>query len=257
MAFPPHLAYLKDTSTMWFNPCWGYHGFWKRLSEFRQEKNLDFQTAWSQRDMKKNKEMYATALAALCVQQDAPSEYGWWFTKPSQDPPDGVIATPVRDTELDANIMRVREVEVVEYLGGSLLDTIQQKLKGKSYEPNTILVCLLSPQGSNQLTVFNFESLAEQIKQAALPLAHVFLAGHGFQIPLDFEKMSREQQFEEMYKIMLVQLLPKYAMTNISPLHCCKNFREGKEQAWLKFMGLGKGTGFQKVAVDTAPKLFN
>ena len=33
MAFPPHLTYLKDSSTMWFNPCWGYHGFWKRLSE--------------------------------------------------------------------------------------------------------------------------------------------------------------------------------------------------------------------------------
>ena len=257
MTFPPHLAYLKDPSTMWFNPCWGYHGFWKRLSEFRQERNLDFQTAWSHRDMKRNKELYATALAALCVQQDAPSEYGWWFTKPSQDPPDGVIATPVRDTELDANIIRVREVEVVEYLGGSLLDTIRQKLKGKSYEPNTILVCLLSPQGSDQLTVFNFESLAKQIKQAALPLAHVFLAGHGFQIPLDFEKMSREQQFEEMYKIMLVQLLPKYAMTNISPLHCCKNFREGKEQAWLKFIGLGKGTGFQKVTADAVPELFN
>lgn len=257
MTFPPQLSYLKDPNTTWFNPCWGYHGFWKRLAEFRQERSMDFQTAWAHRDMKRNKEIYATALSALCIAQGAPSEYGWWFTKPQQDPPDGVIATPLKNEKGDANIMHVREVEIVEYFGGDLIQAIKQKLSRKSYEPNTILICLLSPQGNDPLTVFDFNSLADQIKQEELPLAHIFLAGHGFQIQPSFLNMSREQQIEEMYKIMLIQLLPAYLITNISPLVCCKNFREGKEGAWLKFRGMGKGVGFENVTVESAPKLFD
>lgn len=207
--------------------------------------------------MKRNKEIYATALTALCVAHDAPSEYGWWFTKPKQDPPDGVIATPLKNVELDANIMHAREVEVVEYLGGDIVQTIKEKLTRKSYEPNTILICLLSPQGEGPVTVFDFNSIAEQIQKEDLPLAHIFLAGHGFHIKESFLHKTREQQIEEMYKIMLVQLLPKYVITNISPTTICKNFREGKEGAWLKFRGLGKGTGFENVTVEEAPKLFD
>lgn len=257
MAFPPHLAYLKDPNTTWFNPCWGYHGFWKRLGEFRQERSCDFQTAWTHRDMKRNKEIYATALSALCVANDAPSEYGWWFTKPKQDPPDGVIATPLKNESRDANIMHVREVEIVEYLDGDLIDTIKRKLGNKSYEPNTILICLLSPQGDKPLTVFDFSSIAEQIQKESLPLIHTFLAGHGFQIDPSFVNKSRDQQIEDMYKIMLIQLLPKFVITNISPSICCKSFREGKEGAWLKFRGMGKGVGFESVTVDSPPKLFD
>jgi len=255
MRFPQHFEYLKNADITWFNPCWGYHGFWKRLDEFQKERKVDFQKAWSHRDMKRNKEIYATALAALCMQQDAPTKYGWWFTKPKQDPPDGIIATPLQDDIQNVNIMHGREVEVVEYLGGSLLETIRRKLDRKAYEPNTILVCLLSPQG--EIPIFDFASLAQELQKISLPLAHIFLAGHGFQITPSFSRLNIEQQIEEMYKILFVQLLPNYALINSSPNIVCKNFRDGHEQAWLKFSGIGKGTGFQKVTVDTPPKLFD
>ncbi|PIS39860.1 MAG: hypothetical protein COT32_02840, partial [Candidatus Nealsonbacteria bacterium CG08_land_8_20_14_0_20_36_22] len=142
------------------------------MAEFQQERGVDFQTAWSHRDMKRNKEIYATAMAALCIQQDAAEKYGWWFTKPLQDPPDGIIGAIVEDKTMGGNIITIREIEVVEYIEGSLLKTIRDKLKNKSYEPNTILVCLLSPKTSE---VFNFPTLSEQLKKIELPLSHIFL----------------------------------------------------------------------------------
>jgi len=149
------------------------------LAEFQQERGVDFQTAWSHRDMKRNKEIYATAMAALCIQQDAAEKYGWWFTKPLQDPPDGIIGAIIEDKTMGGNIITIREIEVVEYIEGSLLKTIRDKLKNKSYEPNTILVCLLSPKTSE---VFNFPTLSEQLKKIELPLSHIFLTFHGFRI---------------------------------------------------------------------------
>ena len=254
MIFPPHLDYLKDPNIIWFNPCWGYHGFQKRLAEFQQEQGIDFQTAWSHRDMKRNKEIYATAMAALCIQQDAPTKYGWWFTKPPQDPPDGIIGTIIEDKSIEGNIMAVHEVEVVEYIGGSLLKTIRDKLKNKSYEPNTILICLLSPKASGS---FSFSTLSEQLKKFDLPLSHIFLTFHGFHITSSLQNSTIEKMIGEMLKITFIQLLPKYSVVNVLPYTCCKVFRANKEDAWLKFIKRGRGMGFDKVTVEEAPKLFD
>ncbi len=255
MGFPSYFTYLKDKNITWFNPCWGYDGFWKRINEFQKDRRIDFGAAWSHKDMKRNKELYATSLVALCMQHDVPTKRGWWFTKPPQDPPDGLIGTPIEDEVGGGNIMHGREVEVVEHFGGSLLDTIKNKLGNKSYEPNTILVCLLSPQ--DNVSIFDFKSISEQIRSISLPLAHIFLVGHGFQITFKFRDLSREEKIEEMSKVLLVQLLPKYAMVNISPDSSCKSYREGKEQAWLKFTKIGKGVDFQQVTLKSAPKLFD
>ena len=256
MTFPPHLDYLKDINIIWFNPCWGYYGFQKRLAEFQQERGVDFQTAWSHRDMKRNKEIYATAMAALCMQQDAPTKHGWWFTKPPQDPPDGIIGTVIEDKSIGGNIMSVREVEVVEYIGGSLLRTIRNKLKNKSYEPNTILICLLSPKTSASV-VFDFLTLSEQLKKFNLPLSHIFLAFHGFQVTSSLQNLTIEKMIDEISKIAFIQLLPKYAVVNVSPYTCCETFRTSEEEAWLKFTKRGKGIGFKKVTLKEAPKLFD
>lgn len=253
--FPSYFTYLKDPNIIWFNPCWGYHGFWKRLSEFQKEKNIDFQKAWGHRAMKRNKEIYATALTALCLQYNLPTEYGWWFTKPIQDPPDGLVATPLKDEAATGNIMHGREVEIVEYLGGSLLDTITKKLDKKAYESNTILVCLLSPQ---KLEMLDFKSLADQVQQAKLPLSHIFVAGNSFLASAtQFEALTYEEKLKKMRSILLVQLLPKYVTVSMSPDDYCQAFFEGKQSAWLRFESIGKGIGFREVKVEHPPKLFD
>jgi len=248
MAFPLHLNYLKDTNIIWFNPCWGYFGFWKRLAEFRQEKNFDFRAAWLDRRMKRNKELYATALLTLSMRQDAPNERGWWFTKPSSDPPDGVIAT-ISETP-KGNIISVREVEVVEYFGGNLLDTFKNKMENKSYEPNTALVCLLSP---NAIEILDLIDLSKQIKNIKFPLTYIFVVFHGFEIV----SLPEKPAIEDLVKVTLVQLAPDYVPVNFSPHLICKSWRAGEEQCWIKFLGRGMNTDLVKIKVDTAPKLFD
>lgn len=255
MKFPEYFSYLKDLSLVWFNPCWGYFGFWKRLLEFQNEQKIDFNTAWKHRDMKRNKELYAVAVTALCLQKEFPTEYGWWFTKPKQDPPDGLIATPVSDLEQNENIMHGREVEVVEYLGGSLIDTIQKKLSKKAYETNTILVCLLSPK---EMEIIEFQTLSEQIQKMSLSLQYIFVVGGGCLIsPTDFKKLTNEEKLKKLKEVFLIQLSPQYAVVSVSPEDSCKLFSEGKQSAWLKFQSINKGTGFREVKIDTPPELFS
>ena len=249
MPFPSHLDYLKNPNIIWFNPCWGYHGFWKRFAQFRQEKEFDFKTAWLDRGMKRNKELYATALLALSMQQNAPTKHGWWFTKlPEHDPPDGIIGT-ILESEI-GNIINVREVEVVEYFGGQILDTLNDKMKNKSYEPNTALVCFLSPSITELL---NLKDLSQQIKGVKFPLTYIFAVFHGFEIT----SLPEKPALEDLAKTTLVQLAPEYVVVNFSPHTICKSWREGKEQSWLKFIGRGKNTDLQKIKLNTSPKLFD
>lgn len=248
MTFPPHLYYLKNSDIIWFNPCWGYCGFWKRLAQFRQEQGLNEKSAWTDRGMKRNKELYATAMVALSMQQDAPTKYGWWFTKPSQDPPDGIIGT-IKESPR-GNIISVREVEVVEYFGGQLLDTLKNKMENKSYGPNTCLVCLLSP-GTTE--VLDFQNIAEQVQKLELSLAHIFVVFHGCKIA----PLPKNLSLDDLIKINLIQLAPKYGVVNFSPQTLCKIWLDGKARSWLKFAGMGKDTNLKKVTTDTPPTLFD
>ncbi|MDD4900755.1 MAG: hypothetical protein PHS62_01415 [Patescibacteria group bacterium] len=248
MAYPPHLNYLKDSNIVWFNPCWGYFGFWKRLAEFRKEKKIDFKTAWLSRGMKRNKELYATALLALSMRQDAPMESGWWFTKPLSDPPDGVIGTIVKRSS--GNIINVREVEVVEYFGGDLLDTFKNKMKNKSYEPNTALVCLLSP---NSTEVLDLIKLSKQIQSLKFPLTYIFVVFHG----LEIVSLPEKPTVEDLVKVTLVQLAPEYVPINFSPQAVCQSWRTGGEQSWIKFAGRGLNNDLVKIKTENAPKLFD
>lgn len=254
MLFPPHLEYLKDSNLTWFNPCWGYLGFWERIKEFQKEKGVDFSTAWFHRDMKKNKELYVTALAALCMQQDVPEAEGWWFSKPSHDPPDGIIGTPRKDSVTGGNLMNVREVEIVEHLGGSIIETIDRKLNKKLYEPNTVLVCLLSP---GKMETFDFQEISKEMSLVRYPIAHVFVVFHGFLVSSGTRNLSDAELMKEMSKIAFIQLLPKYGVVSISPNDCCVEFVRGTESAWLRFMSRGKNPGFKKVTAESAPKLFD
>lgn len=252
--FPPHLDYLKNPEIIWFNPCWGYFDFWKKLNEFQKEKGINFNAAWGHRDFKKSKEKYASAMVALCMQQTEQSQNGWWFTKTSQDPPDGVIGT-VQDKNLEGNIMSVREIEIVEHFEGSLLGTIKNKLGVKRYEPNTILICLISPKET--IVSYNFKAISEELNKMNLSLAHVFVVFHGLKIASSLKDLTQNQAVEELLKISLVQLTPKYSVTSISPHNVCRQFLSGKQEAWLKFTGRGLKIGFQNVTSAEVPVLYD
>lgn len=247
---PDHLGYLKNQNIVWFNPCWGYYGFWKRLNEFRQEKKLDFQSAWLDRRMKRNKELYAAALVALLMRKDAPQKNGWWFTKPPspQDPPDGVIATILESPQ--GNIISVREIEVVEYFNGLVLNVLKNKMEGKSYEPNTALVCLLSPT-VNQ--VLDFINISRRVQELKFPLEYIFCVFHGFMIT----SLPRNPVLQDLIQTTLIQIAPEYVPINLSPHISCTAWRGGTEQSWLRFSCRGKNKTLQKVTDDSLPKLFD
>lgn len=238
MKFPPYFEYLKKPEITWFHPCWGYYGFKERLSSFQREMGVDFLTAWNHRKMKRNKEIYAISMVALSMRKDVPVEHGWWFTKPDHDPPDGLIATLVEDKSKDGNILHGREVEVMEYFGGSLLDAIRRKLRNKSYEENTMLVCLLSPEN---ISFFNFKQLSEEIKRESLPLKHIFAIGHG---ALESDNM---ENIEKVTSILFIQLSPIFTAISTSPDIYCEKLKKKEECAWLKFDKIGRGTGLKKL----------
>lgn len=146
--------------------------------------------------------------------------------------------------------MNVREVEVVEYFKGQIIDTLKEKMKDKSYELNTALVCLLSP---NTTELFNLENLSKQIQNTKFPLSYIFVVFHDLEIAL----LSKNPALEDLVKTTLIQLAPKYVVVNFSPYKICKSWADGKEQSLLKFIGRGKNTDLQRVTVDTAPKLFD
>ncbi len=254
MKFPPHLKYLHDAEITWFNPCWGYLGFWKRIKEFQKERGIDFNAAWLHRDMKRNKELYVTALAALCMQHDTSESEGWWFTKTRQDPPDGIIGTPQKDFDTGGNLMSIREVEIVEYLDGPLTQTIDRKLRGKLYEPNTILICLLSPRG---MGIYDFQDVSRQVSSMNYAIKHIFVVFHGFLISETTPNLTDAELAQEMSRIAFIQLAPKYGVVNILPSESCAKFISGDESAWLKFEGRGRRAGFKNVTVESAPKLFD
>lgn len=252
--FPDHLKYLHDTDIVWFNPCWGIYGFWKRFDQFQNEKKLDIDSAWNHRDMKSNKEKYVVALAAFCMKFDAPEKNGWWFTKTKEDPPDGLIGTIRNDEKTGANLMSVREVEIVEHFCGSLEETICTKLHGKHYQKDTILICLLSPQ---TMEISDFQRISRNLITKKMSLNHIFVIFHGPLIPKNWKLLSDEEKLHKLSEISFVQLSPQFSYTGFSPIKGCENFLAGNEGAWLKFEGRGLKGGFRSATIDKAPILFD
>jgi hypothetical protein len=252
MGFPPHLNYLKEKEIIWFNPCWGFYAFWDRFNNFMKEKKLNGKEAWLHRDMKENKEKYVAALLALFLKKTNPEKNGWWFTKTLQDPPDAIIGTP--EETVKGNLMKIREIEVVEYIGkGSVFEVIKTKLNKKQYEPNTVLVCMLSPENIEEI---KFEEISKKIIKENFFLGLVFVLFHGCPLA-HLNSLSKEKILSELSKISLIQLSPIYNFFSIFPQNICKDFVAGKEKAWLKFSGRGLSTGFDNVISENMLNPFN
>lgn len=249
--FPPHLDYLRNKDLIWFNPCWGFYAFWERFEIFKNENDLDYEDAWLHKKMKNNKEKYFAALVALFLQQNNYEKNGWWFTKTSQDPPDAIVGTP-RETNI-GNIISVREIEITEHIGdGDILETIEKKLGRKMYEPNTILVCFISPKN---IKTFNFKEISANLIKENFSLKNIFILFHGFYVKSS--KIKKEEILLEMQKISFIQLTPVYNSFSLLPQDCCKNFLSGSEKAWLKFSGRGLKPGFQDSISDGVYKIFD
>lgn len=249
MSFPPYFNYLKNPDTVWFNPCQGFYGFWKEFNNFKKIHNLDFSNAWNSREMKRRKEIYATSVVALATQQSEIPRRLWWITKPSQDPPDGIIGTS--EESPNGNLMKVREIEIVEHLQGDLLQTLNNKLTRKNYEPNTVLVCLVSETG-----IYDFKKISSDVCKQKLSLQHIFLAFHGATLPANGTSPSNEDIITIAKKISLIQLKPVFAVMEFDPSITCSAWRKGEEPSWLKFSGRGTENGFKDVKSDNPPNLF-
>lgn len=141
--YPPYLTYLLNKETIWFDPCYGLSEFWNVYKKLKQKLDKPHEYVWNHRDLKRAKEIYAISIIAMAMSKS--DNLRWWIFKPKIDPPDGVIGTII--LKHGVKEMHVREVEVVEHINGNIVDTIKNKLSGKRYEPNTILVCYISQGG--------------------------------------------------------------------------------------------------------------
>jgi hypothetical protein len=237
-----HLTYLKERGTTWFNPCYGLLGFWNEYQKLKEKLNCDDNVyLWNHRDLKRAKEIYATSIIAKITEiQEGVGR--WWIHKPKSDPPDGVIGTMANKGSGEK--MYTREVEVVEHLSGEILDTIRNKLKGKYYELNTVLVCFVSGGG-----VYNFQKASETIVKEATNLEHIFLVFHGAELLKDLNTDGLSGQ------ISLVQIKPIYCIHTVDLGGIFEECKNGKEPGYYIFDGIGSG-GARAITMEKPPVLF-
>lgn len=247
--YPPHLTYLKGKENVWFNPSNGIVGFWeqfRKLKEIFPDKSFNY--IWNHRDLKRDKEIYITAITAMGISILEGQKGSWWFLKPQNDPPDGVIGTQISKNGITE--MHVREVEIVEHLQGDILDTINKKLVKKQYEPNTILICFLSAGG-----VEDFKKLSDTVCKDITNLNNIFLAFHGLKISDIPKDQSDEELMRSMFKISLIQIKSIYNFITIDPMKDTEQWRKGNEKNFLIFEHLGKGD-LKEITLENPPKLF-
>ena len=154
---------------------------------------------------KKDRERYCVSLVALAMMSDSKME--WWTNMPIQDPPDGLVMTLTQEKP-DALKGYMREVEVVEHRDKpeNIFNVIRNKMTEKSYESNTILVCLgLTP------AVYDFKSLSTELTKVTSSLGHIFVMFAG--VSLNQDKIVVDQI---KTTFTMVQLLPVFQMTTFN-----------------------------------------
>jgi hypothetical protein len=243
-----HLSYLKEKGIAWFNPSYGLNMFWTEYRKLVEKLGKPHDYVWSHRDLKRAKEIYATCIIAKVMEKQE-NTGKWWMLKPKNDPPDGVIGTLVETDGIKK--MHIREVEVVEHISGEILDTIRNKLAGKQYEPNTILVCFVTQGG-----FYDFEKESKVISKEVTSLGHIFLVFTGTKASEIPQNVNDDELIRAIYRVSSVQIKPVFSFSSVDPIGDCKEWREGKEGNFLIFDGLGRGNNHRSITLDNPPKLF-
>jgi hypothetical protein len=245
--YPHHLKYLAEKGAIWFNPCVGLLGFQKELEHLMKKLDKPFNYVWRHRDLKRAKEILAISIIAKAMSKS--ENLTWWIFKPKVDPPDGVIGTIIKN-EKGNEEMRVREVEVVECLGGDILKTIVNKLDDKQYEPNTILVCFISQGG-----IFDFKDISNKLLATETSLNNVFLVFYGNIIKDVPKNNNNNKLIKYLLSFSSVQVKPIYSSIVIDPINDCEDLKTGKAPAYYIYDGRGRGET-RDITLESPPKLF-
>lgn len=244
--YPQHLKYLLEKDTAWFDPCYGLFGFWEEYRKLKVKLSKPHEIVWNHRELKKAKEIFAISIIAKAMSRS--DNLRWWITKPKIDPPDGVIGTIINNNGIEE--MHVREVEVVEHLSGNVEQTIINKLQGKKYEPNTILVCLVSQGG-----ILNLEKIANILSGVATSLEHIFIVFTGTKLSSIQSNANTNDLLAAALSVSSVQVKPIYSYVNVNILEDCKDWKSGVTGNYFIFERRGRG-GWRPVTLDNYPKLF-
>lgn len=51
--YPPHLLYLKEKGTTWFNPSYGLNGFWNEYKRLKEKLEKPHDYIWAHGDLKR------------------------------------------------------------------------------------------------------------------------------------------------------------------------------------------------------------
>ncbi|OGF87198.1 hypothetical protein A3B19_03105 [Candidatus Giovannonibacteria bacterium RIFCSPLOWO2_01_FULL_46_32] len=188
---------------------------------------------------KKDRERYCVSLVGLALKND--SNLDWWTHMPNSDPPDGLVMT-LRQEKNGAYMGYMREVEVVEHRDASekILDVIRSKMAEKTYESNTILVCLaLTP------AIYDFQKLATMLASIKSSLKHIFVVFTGISLT---QGLLSADQIQTTYT--MVQLLPVFGQTTLNIRPYLDDFKErynkGQESRIIENNRLYYGTANPK-----------
>lgn len=164
---------------------------------------------------KKDRERYCVSLVGLGLKND--SNLDWWTHMPNSDPPDGLVMT-LRQEKNGAYMGYMREVEVVEHRDApeKIFDVIQNKMVEKTYESNTILVCLaLTP------AIYDFQKLTTMLATIKSPLKHIFVVFTGVSLT---QGLPSANQMQTTYT--MVQLIPVFQQTTLDSRPHLNDFKE-------------------------------
>lgn len=192
---------------------------------------------------KKDRERYCVSLVGLALKKD--SNLDWWMHMPNPDPPDGLVMT-LKQEKNGACMGYLREVEVVEHREApeKIFDTIRNKMIEKTYEPNTILVCLvLTP------AIYDLKKLATILSSIKSPLKHIFVVFTGVLLT---QNLPTPDQIQTTYT--MVQLLPVFEQATLDVRPHLDDFKErcdkGQESRLIENNELHYGTANPKYLKD-------
>ncbi|MFH1522937.1 MAG: hypothetical protein ABIE43_03925 [Patescibacteria group bacterium] len=202
-----NLREIDKNAREWFHPYYSFLNLCKEIGT----SGHDLLKA-----SKKYRESYAISILALSLQES--TDRDWWLYIPDNDPPDGYIATFQKEIIKDNTQIKgkIREIEVVEHRSEdkTLLNRLKNKLLDTSYNPDTVLVCLMLVSG-----IYNFEKLSNDLKKISPKLKHIFLIIHGVQIFSDISNAT-------FFKLTAVQLLPEFASVTFDIRNQYKDFKK-------------------------------